>query len=228
MGDHLIPMLVCGALGAAAGCFLPAWAARLSAWKAAKKGAALPDAPRCTGTAARLLCALANGVGWALCACAGGPLAAVLAMAVWSLGAAVLLIDLRMRIIPNELLAAMLACGVPLQILTRGIRNFPAAIVTALAVMTVFIALGGFMGLYTIGAGDVKLAAVMALTLGYPMALTAMIAMAAAMLLFCLVGLALRKITLKSMVPFGPFLVPGLWVGLALLVQNGVRLPWLS
>lgn len=46
--------------------------------------------------------------------------------------------------------------------------------------------------------------------------------MAAALLVFCIVGLLLKKITLKSYLPLGPLMVPGYWVGLIVLLNSAV------
>lgn len=210
--------IVFAVLGAAAGALLPQAAERMAAWKMEKKGKTLESAPAYTAQLTRALCIAANALGWGLCAYFGSIAAALLSAALWSCGVVLILLDLRLRIIPNELLLAMLVLGLPLQVLQQGFGGLPRAVFSMLVIMMVYMSLGNFMGLYKIGAGDVKLSAVMALVLGYPYIMWAMLAMALSMLLFCGVGIALRKMTLKSMLPFGPFLVPGFWVGLVLLL----------
>ena len=204
--------------GAAVGALLPKAADSLAAWKMRKKDKPLASAPLYTSLAACILCALVNGAGWGLCWKFGTPVTAALAMLLWACGTVLILLDIRLRIIPNELLLAMLLLGLPLQFLAQGFDGLFRAAGAMIAVMIVCISLGNFMGLYKIGAGDVKLAAVMALTLGMPALVWAMAAMAGSMFLFCGVGIALRKMTLKSMLPFGPFLIVAFWVGLAVLL----------
>lgn len=206
------------AAGAVVGLLLPAAADRLTKWKLKKKGRTPEPDARFTGLAACLLCALANAVGWGLCWYLGTPLTAALSMALWSCGAVLILVDLRVRLIPNEMLLAMMVMGLILQGQTAGLDGVVPAIFSAVVIFCIYMGLGNFMGLYKIGAGDVKLSFVMAVALGYPCIMWAMLAMACSMLLFCGVGIALRKMTLKSMLPFGPFLIPGFWVGLILFL----------
>jgi len=218
MGEQFFLYAAAGLAGGAVGFFVPPLCDRLAGYKLRKKGRELEADPRFTGAAARTLCLLANGTGWALCAIRGEGAAACLAGLIWSLGLAMMVIDLRLRILPNELLAAALAAGAALQVLTGGLSGLSHGVFASLLIFAGLMALGNFMGLYKIGAGDVKLAVVMAMTLGYPMVAAGMGAMAVSMLVFCGAGLLLKKITLKSMIPFGPFLVPGLWVGLFLIL----------
>lgn len=206
------------AAGAAVGLLLPAGADRMTKWKLKKKGRTPEPDARFTGWAACLLCALASAMGWGLCRYLGTPFTAALTMALWSCGVVLILIDLRVRLIPNEMLLAMAVMGLILQGWTAGLDGVVTAFFAALVLFCIYMGLGNFMGLYKIGAGDVKLSVVMALTLGYPCIMWAMLAMAVSMFLFCGVGIALRKMTLKSMLPFGPFLVPGFWVGLLLFL----------
>jgi leader peptidase (prepilin peptidase)/N-methyltransferase len=209
-------------LGAAAGMLLPAAGDRIARYKRQKKGRALEAAPLYTGAAAMAACALANGLGWALCWQGGTPLAAVLAALIFTNGILLMLLDLRLRILPNELVALGAALGIAFQLAAAGPGGLPTALFAMLLIAMVFLLLGNVMGLDKVGAGDVKLAAVLGLTLGYPYAMVGLVAMAGSLALFCLAGLALRRLTLKSMIPFGPFLVPGLQIGLlALLLAAG-------
>lgn len=69
------------------------------------------------------------------------------------------------------------------------------------------------------GMGDVKLAAVLGLNLGYfslSLLLLATVLAFVAASMAVLAGVALRKLHMKSQVPFGPFMVLG--AGMALLV----------
>ena len=218
MTATMMTALLAAALGAAAGAALPAAGERIAAYKCRRKGRVPEPAPRYTGAAARAVCLLCNGIGWGLCLYAGTWLPGVLAAAEWSIGILLILLDLRLRILPNELLAALAAGGLALQLSLHGPAGLPGALFAMLAVGMGFLALGNFMGLYKIGAGDVKLAAIMALALGFPQVFAGLMAMAASMFVFCGIGLLTRRITLKSMVPFGPFLVPGLQIGMLLLL----------
>lgn len=216
MNEMVMHGLIAGALGLLFGFSLPYFSQKLAEYKWRRKNRVLEADSRFTGLTAMLLCALANGLGWGLCWYFGAatPIPAVLAALIWSLGAVLVVVDLRLRLIPNEVLAVMLLLGIPMEVMLRGLDSLIPCIFAAIVVFVIYGSLGNFMGLYKIGAGDVKLSMVMALTLGFPVLMYSMLAMALSLLAFCGVGLLLRKITLKSMLPFGPFLVPGYWVGL--------------
>lgn len=147
------------------------------------------------------------------------PAALLLGGGIWFVGAVLILVDLRIRILPNEGVLLLAAAGGALQGYLRGPGGLLAAVFAMALVMSGFLALGGVMGLWKIGAGDVKLAGVMGLTLGYPQVMHGLAVMALSFFLFCGVGLLLKKITLKSMVAFGPFLICGLLGGLLSLVS---------
>jgi leader peptidase (prepilin peptidase)/N-methyltransferase len=68
------------------------------------------------------------------------------------------------------------------------------------------------------GLGDVKLLPSLALMTGYLSVAAALLALAIAFLLGALVslaGLALRRMSMTSAIPFGPFLLAGCWLVLA-------------
>ena len=94
----------------------------------------------------------------------------------------------------------------------------PTHLIGALA--AAFLAFGFFFALHTLsrgkwmGFGDVKLALFMGLFLGFP---NILVALACAFVLGALVGIVLilaKKKTMRSQVPFGPFLVLGTFVAL--------------
>ena len=114
------------------------------------------------------------------------------------------LIDIDYQIIPNKVISVMLVLGIPLlavqstEILLRGLVGGTVGFLLLFAVA--FFSRGGM------GGGDVKLAAVLGLYLGWPNILLALmlsfvIGSAAALLL-----IAQQKKTVKAAVAFGPFL----------------------
>ena len=222
MNNLMMFSLVAAAAGLAAGLLLPMLSEKLSAWKCGKKGREFAADPRFTSALTMLACSLVNGLGWGLCWDFGSAAAApaVLAALIWSLGVVLIVVDLRLRLIPNEVLLWMLILGVPMEVMLRGFGSLFGCVFASMMVFCLFATLGKAMGLYKIGAGDVKLAMVMTMTLGYPTVLTGMLGMAGSLLVFTLGGLLLRKLTLKTMLPLGPFIVPGYWVGLVVLLRT--------
>ena len=128
------------------------------------------------------------------------------------------IIDIRIRIIPNELLLIMLAMGIAYQAVSFGLMAILTSLVCMVVMIIVFTAVAGFVGMDKVGAGDVKLAGAMGLVLGYPNVITAVLIMSAVFLIFTLIGMTLRKLTLKSMLPFAPFMMTGMIFTLAFMM----------
>lgn len=222
MDMQLVASLIAAVLGIVAGLFLPAFAQRLSEYKCKKKNRELVPDQRFTNWMAMVPCALCNGLGWGLCWYFGSHavIPTILAGLIWALGMVLILVDLRLRLIPNEVLLWMLILGVIMQVLLRGFGALFSCVFASVIVFGLFAMLGNFMGFYKIGAGDAKLAIVMTMSLGYPVILTTLLGFCGSLLLFCLVGLLLRKMTLKTYIPLGPFMVPGFWLGLVILLNT--------
>lgn len=216
---NLLIVFIAAAAGAVLGLFVPDAAEALCRLKYARKKKDLPADPRFASLTARLLCAAGVGAGCGVMAhLTGRPGALFLGALIWWVGAVVILVDLRVRLIANEAVLALAVAGGALQWDLRGFGGLLHAAVAMLVVMAGFIGLGSAMGLWKIGAGDVKLAGVMGLTLGTPTVMNGLLIMAVSLLFFCGAGLALKKITLKSMVAFGPFIIWGLLGGLLFLL----------
>lgn len=138
-----------------------------------------------------------------------------------TLGLIIAVIDIKIRIIPNELVLTLIILGITFQtIIDFGFKNILGAIISMIVIMIVFTAVAGFMGFGKVGAGDVKLAGAIALALGYPLIITAVGIMAIVLLTYILLGLALKKIYLSTMLPLAPFLSAGYILALLTTVLN--------
>lgn len=217
MTIHLVQAGVLGAAGLAGGYGLPILAHRLAERKAAEKGEPLPEDGRYTGLPIR--------AGAALFAMAGGVLAglftgnafgAVLLALLWAETFPLAVIDLRIRVVPNELVLAMAGLGALLQLFLFGPLRLLLAAAAVAVLLAVFLLLRGLLGSGAVGAGDVKLAGAMGLALGYPHVLYALAGMGAAMAVYCAAGFAAKKLTLRSFLPFAPFLMAGTAAALAM------------
>ncbi|MGD9567374.1 MAG: prepilin peptidase [Sedimentibacter sp.] len=135
-----------------------------------------------------------------------------------TLGLIIAYIDVKIRIIPNELILVILTLGIVFQITYFEFRALVGAAISMIVMMVVFTAVAGFVGFGKVGAGDVKLAGVMGLSLGYPLIITAIGIMAIVLILFILSGMALKKIYLSTMLPFAPFMITGYITALLTLV----------
>ena len=82
--------------------------------------------------------------------------------------------------------------------------------------------LGKMLGSGQIGAGDVKLCAVMGFMFGYPNVIGAMLVTSATLLISCFIGMKGNKMTMKSTLPMGPFLVLGMLAGILSVLSTMV------
>ena len=204
--------LIMGAAGMASGWFIPQIALKTAGYKLKKSNAPfnMVENKKLTSPFLKLFCLLVTGTLWATIGMFAGSLLHVFLLAIVLYVASVItLVDIRIRVIPNEAVLIMLLAGLILQFSFNGFESMIYAVVTMLIVMVVFIVLGSALGLNTIGAGDVKLAGAMGLILGYPHIIYALIGMSALLLVWCAGGLITKKLSLKSMLAFAPFMMAG-------------------
>lgn len=139
--------------------------------------------------------------------------AAFAILAVWFVVLVLLFaIDLDQRLLPDVI--TFPSIGVAAVLLVTGLNPLVrgdeiAAVAAAVAFPAALFALSIPFGSGALGLGDVKLLVAVGLIGGFPRTLTGLLAgtvLAGAVLLVLLV---LRRITLKTYVPFGPFLIVG-------------------
>lgn len=124
------------------------------------------------------------------------------------------MVDLRIHIIPNEFVMAMLIIGVVQQIYHHNLRTLLYAFACMIGMIALFLIVAKVVGVSKVGAGDVKLAGAMGFVLGYPDIRIALMVMGIVILVSCFIGFAVYKITLKSALPMAPFLMTGMAVSL--------------
>ncbi len=207
---NIISALIYGAAGMAAGWFVPTIAEKTIKYKFKKNDKILDDDSRYTSILVKLLCMVVSGGLWAFSgAFAAGVLQACVLAVIFLDALVIAVIDIRTHIIPNETVLILAVAGIILRITAFGIISVIPAIISMISVMVVFTTVGSFLGPGTVGAGDVKLVGAIGLVLGWPYILYGLLGMSALMLLWCSIGFAAKKITLKSMLAFGPFLMGG-------------------
>lgn len=158
----------------------------------------------------RLILSILNGVAWLLSSQLTnnlfvGSLVAILV----SLGLVITFVDIQIRIIPNELIVAVSVVGIVFQVTSYGLWSLIIALVCMVVMMVIFTSVAAFVGFGKVGAGDVKLAGAMGLALGYPLVVIAIGIMTFVLLVFILIGFALKKIFLSTMLPLAPFMMAG-------------------
>lgn len=123
--------------------------------------------------------------------------------------------DIRERRIPNKVMFPALAVALTVALMRpeRWSLLLGGVVAAALLLLPTFI-----YGLERAGGGDVKLALFIGLLLGWPSIVPALFVAFAAACLFALGGMALRRINMRSVIAFGPFLALGAVVAGALQV----------
>lgn len=216
---EIFVIVVCGLLGTAFGYIIPDIAQRIVLYKCRLKNIELPAKPCYTSIYIKLGLCVLNGAAWVLSGLLTEHLPeTVLISFLFSTAVLVTIIDIRIRIVPNELLLVMIVFGVAFQAVKFGFAAIAISVLCMIAMMVFFTVVAGFIGFDKVGAGDVKLAGAMGLVLGYPNIISALIIMCAGFALFSLIGIATRKLTMKSMLPFAPFMMVGMVVALASIV----------
>lgn len=114
--------------------------------------------------------------------------------------------DIQTRRIPNAVIlpAILVALGVALFTGNAGAALAGAVIGPLPLIISRFIS-----GATQVGMGDIKLAIFIGLVLGYPLVLYGVIASLVLSLIFGGIGMARGRYTLRSKLPFGPFLAAG-------------------
>lgn len=197
--------------GAVLGFALPDIAQKLALYKYRKKYMSLEGDLRYTALPIKLGLCVLNSAAWLLVGfIADSFLIAALVSILFSLALLTALVDIRIRIIPNELLLVMIVLGLAFQTAQFGFSAIVPSLLSMVAMMLLFSAVAGFIGFDKVGAGDVKLAGGMGLALGYPAIISGLAIMSAVFVLFTLAGLLTKKLTFKTMVPFAPFMMAGM------------------
>jgi len=197
-------------LGAAAGAFA-GWGIRLLL-ASLRRGVAMRPG------VLELAAALVTSAGVAL----GGP-TSLLPLVIWTglLGVALGAVDLAAHRLPDALtlpaipITVLVVAGT--EIASPGTGSIIRALVVAAALTGAFWALAA-VAPRAMGLGDVKLVPSLALMTGYvsiPVSLLAVVIAFVLGALVALLGLLFRRLTLTSAIPFGPFLLAGCWLVLA-------------
>lgn len=215
---NLFFAIILGLAGLAAGIITPYISDRIIKHKCSVNNKSFPDKPFWKW----YVRAIPIIINTAFFAAAGyfmeNPGAAILISVLAGMSVIFTVIDLRIRIIPNEMVLAMLAVGAVFQLVQYGFRGLLIALACMFVLMLLFLIVGLIVGLGKVGAGDIKLAGAMGLALGYPAVINAALIMSAAIIAYCFFGVWFKKLTLVSMFPFAPFMMLGTVSALGMIV----------
>ncbi len=207
--------IVFGVLGGVVGLFLPQIAEKMALQKMRKKDLELESKPFYRSAQLKVYSLIWSGIGWAACAYIYElSLVLLCSLLIWSIGIVVVIVDVRIHIISNEAVLLLAALGVVIQLKLFGVKALLMSILLTIIVMIVLISVGNMVGLWKVGAGDVKLIGSMVLILGRSYIVYGIIIMAASMGVFSLGGMMMKKLNRYSMIPFAPFIVSGIMAGI--------------
>jgi len=140
-------------------------------------------------------------------------------------------VDAREHRLPNKLVALAAAIGVATfataALLAADLQPLLRALTCAAGAFTVYLALHLLSRTKSgagLGAGDVKLSAVLGLYLGWVSVDAAVLGIASGFILgalFSLVIIAIRRGNRRTKVAFGPWMLAGAWLVIAVAAANG-------
>lgn len=142
------------------------------------------------------------------------------------IGAALAIIDIRSHRLPNRLVALAGASGLVLlagaAVTGGGIDALLRSLLAALALFAAYLALRMFSA-GGVGGGDIKLAAVIGLYLGWLGWGSVLVGTLAGFVLgglFAAAMLLIRRAKRRTAIPFGPWMIAGAWVAITLTVSS--------
>ena len=160
-----------------------------------------------------------NATFWTLAAMQlNNPISAVLISILFALSILFAVIDLRIHMIPNEMVLVTLVIGGLFQLVQYGFKPLLIAFACMIGMMLLFLVVGYIVGMGKVGAGDIKLAGAMGLVLGYPAVLNSAFVMSIVILAYCFFGIWFKKLTLVTMFPFAPFMMIGMLTALGIII----------
>ncbi len=216
----ILPILY-GIAGALMGWMITETAENFTKYKYQARTAQLIGTQTAQSLPLRITLTLLNAGIWAFAVQRlGDPFASLFIALLMTVAIIIVLIDVRIRMIPNELVLVVMVLGILFQLLHYGTGRIIPAAFSMIALMILLIVVAAIIGFEKVGAGDVKLIAAMGLALGYPDILSALYIMSLAMGAYCVLGCATFKLTKASMFPFAPFIMLGMSSSLIFMIMT--------
>lgn len=202
MGLKLVITAVAAFLGVVIGWMAPRWSSKYISYRERVRGKEIEQAARPRWeygvymVAGALVCGLAGyllSIGQAVGVC----VFAALLLTVSD-------IDNRCRLIPNPFVLALLVLGLVYRFWSDGLSALPGIGFAFLFALVMLVLASLFTrGKSAVGAGDVKLILVMAITAGNPSFFYGMAVMAVCMILYSITGIVFLRLTRYSYLPMG-------------------------
>lgn len=123
-------------------------------------------------------------------------------------------VDIKIRLIPNELLMVLLGIGLVYRFSLSGISAMVSSAAGALIMVMLFGISGKLAGFSKVGAGDLKLAFAIGLICASTNITPALMVMALTMAFVSIGGLIIGKLRRTDMIPFAGFMMAGMVTGI--------------
>lgn len=216
-------IVICVVCSVACGCLAPLVIQRIEKGKAERYGKALPYDAWPVGRTV-FLCFAFTGCS-ILCILSLDVLQAIIACALLFTGVSCALIDVDMRLIPNEIVGVIVVLGIALRAscgLTSLLYGLAAAAVAFLFLLISILVSKALFGRIGMGAGDFKLLIAASLATGWPGAVFMVVGYSVAVVAMVLYQVIYLRLGLKSMFPMAPAIVAGLICGTVYQAIPGV------
>lgn len=134
----------------------------------------------------------------------------ILALLLVGISLSITLIDIKLNIIPNEMVLIMFFLGIIYRFFLAGLSSIINSFIGAV-IMALFLGISIIIfGTSKLGAGDIKLATVSGFIVSVEYLSTLLFMMALSIAIVCTIGLLIKKLKRTDMIPFAGFIVFGM------------------
>ncbi|MGB5823664.1 MAG: A24 family peptidase [Proteocatella sp.] len=209
-----IEMTVFAVSGFVIGWFVPKMYQKIIEFKCSQKSSRkIPEFHR--GRTYKLIFGVLNMIFYiAMIALTGDVILAISASIIITLAIIITVVDIKIRLIPNELVLILLAFGMIYRLILAGIPGTGASVAGALIMIMLFGISGKIAGFNKVGAGDIKLAFAIGIVCASTNIVPALAVMAGTMAFVSVGGMLIGKLKRTDMIPFAGFMMAGMVAGI--------------
>ena len=131
-----------------------------------------------------------------------------------SLAVIITAVDIKIRLIPNELVLALLLMGAVYRLNLSGVSGIIPSLAGALIMVLLFGLSGKIAGFNKVGAGDLKLAFAIGIVCASTNIVPALMVMAVTLAAVSVGGMLIGKLRRTDMIPFAGFMMAGMTAGI--------------
>ena len=131
-----------------------------------------------------------------------------------SLAVIITAVDIKIRIIPNELVLVLLLMGTVYRLNLEGVSGIVTSFAGALIMVLLFGLSGKLVGFNKVGAGDLKLAFAIGIVCASTNIVPTLLVMAVTLAVVSVGGMIIGKLRRTDMIPFAGFMMAGMTAGI--------------